>query len=207
MAQLGRTNLDKYNTLVMVSGRYDLSKKEQEKIKSWVQRGNTLITLAGASKWAIDKKIVSENLIKKPKDSTETQARKPFVTASEHLGRERVGGIIAQVDLDLTHPLGFGYSDSKLPIYKNNTVWLKPSKNPYATVAKYTNDPHIDGYISKTNLNEFMKPAASLVVSQLGGGRVILFGHNPNFRGSWYGTNRMFLNALFLGDKIYNPAD
>ncbi|PCE64919.1 M14 family zinc carboxypeptidase [Sediminicola luteus] len=206
-AQLGRVNLDKYNTLVMVSGRYDLSKKEQEKIKAWVQRGNTLITLAGASKWAIDKKIVSEILITKKKDSTETQVRKPFVTASEHLGRERVGGIIAQVDLDLTHPLGFGYSDPKLPIYKNNTVWLKPSKNPYATVAKYTRDPHIDGYISKTNLNEFMKPAASLMVSPLGGGRVILFGHNPNFRGSWYGTNRMFLNALFLGDKIYNPAD
>jgi hypothetical protein len=109
------------------------------------------------------------------------------------------------VNLDVTHPLGFGYRSSLLPVYKNNLVFLSPSKNAYATVAKYSNNPHIDGYISETNLNTFLKPSASLLVSPLEKGRVVLFADNPNFRGSWYGTNRLFLNALFLGSRISVP--
>jgi hypothetical protein len=84
-------------------------------------------------------------------------------------------------------------------------VFLAPSKNEYSTVAKYTANPHIDGYISDDNLNIFLKPSASIIVTQLGRGRVVMFADNPNFRGAWYGTNRLFLNALFLGNHISIP--
>ena len=40
---------------------------------------------------------------------------------------------------------------------------------------------------------------ASCLMSEL------FFSDNPNFRGAWYGTNRLFLNAIFLGDRIYIP--
>ncbi len=119
--------------------------------------------------------------------------------------RERLGGAIFEVDLDITHPLGFGYRDTSLPVYKNNEVFIAPSKNPYSTIAKYTENAHIDGYISADNYENYLKPSASLIVSKLGSGRVILFADNPNFRGSWYGTNRLFLNALFLGNHIAVP--
>jgi hypothetical protein len=206
MRNFNRMNLDKYNTLVMVSGRYNLSNTQQKKIKDWVSKGNTLITIGSASKWVIDKKIVKEELIKSDKkDSTKTIERKPYVDASENLGKEAVGGVIFKVDLDVTHPLAFGYRDNQIPVYKNNSVWLAPSKNEYATVAQYTKKPLIDGFITKKNRTDFLEKSASLIVSKVGGGRVILFADNPNFRGSWYGTNRLFLNALFLGDKIRIP--
>lgn len=206
MRNFGRVNLGKYNTLVMVSGRYDLSKRELEKIKDWISNGNTLVTIGRATKWAIDKEIVKEKLIKEEeKDSTETVERKPYVDARENLGKESLGGTIFKVDLDTTHPLAFGYRDNQIPVYKNNSVWLKPSDNAYATVAKYAKDAHIDGFITKKNKEEFLDLSASVVVSKVGGGRVVLFADNPNFRGSWYGTNRLFLNALFLGDKIRIP--
>ena len=131
--------------------------------------------------------------------------RQPYVSARENIGKERIGGAIFNVSLDLTHPLGFGYRDAIIPVYKNNTVFIKPSKNPYSTVAKYTENPHVDGYISQSNLNTYLKPSASLLVSQIGKGRVILFADNPNFRGAWYGTNKLFLNALFLGNHIFVP--
>ena len=200
-----RSTLDKYTTLVMVSGAYNLSKGQQEKIKDWIAKGNTLITVGRATKWVIEKEWVKENLIQGKKDSTKTVERKPYVEAQEILGKERIGGVILRVDLDVTHPLAFGYHDTQIPVYKNNTVWLQPSKNNFSTVAKYANTPHIDGFITKKNMEEFVKPAASLVVSKLGNGRVVLFADNPNFRGSWYGTNRLFLNALFLGNKIRIP--
>lgn len=200
--------LDEYNTLVMVSGSYSqLDSLKQDKIKQWVSKGNTLITIAGGTRWAIDRKIVKEELTVKPKDEDEDKVveRLPYVDANENNGREEVGGAIFEVDLDLTHPLAFGYRDRSLAVYKNNEVFVKPSKNPYATVAKYTADPHIDGYISTNRYENYLKPSASLIVSAVGGGRVVMFADNPNFRGSWYGTNRLFLNALFLGNQIRVP--
>jgi len=205
MRNLNRIDFDTYNTLVMVSGRYNLPNKQIEKLKSWVAKGNTLITIGTATKWAIDKKLVKESLIKSEKDSTLMPKRKPYVDASENIGKDEVGGIILKVDLDVTHPLAFGYRDQVLPVYKNNSVWIKPSKNEYATVAQYAEDAHIDGFITKKNKQEFLSKSASLIVSKIGSGRAILFADNPNFRGSWYGTNRLFLNALFLGDKIRVP--
>jgi len=200
-----RISLDKYNTLVMVSGRYQFTKNQIEKIKKWVEKGNTLITIGSASKWVIDKKIVDEKIIKEKKDSVTLVVRKSYVDASEILGRERIGGSIFRVDVDKTHPLAFGYKDKTIPVYKNNTIWLAPSKNQFSTVLKYSANPHIDGFITEKNMQTYLKPAASLIVSKVKQGRVILFADNPNFRGSWYGTNRLFLNALFLGNHINIP--
>ena len=207
-SMFSRVSLDDYNTLIMVSSRASVVDSiQQKKIKDWVSKGNTLITIAGASQWAIEKKLVKEKLIEKPKDTTKNKKveRLRYVDANEHNGKKEVGGAIFEVDLDVTHPLGFGYRDTKLPVYKNNNVFLAPSKSPYGTVAKYTKEPHIDGYISSENYEELLKPSASLIVSKLGGGRVVLFADNPNFRGSWYGTNRLFLNAIFLGSEIRIP--
>jgi len=206
-----RANLDKYNVMVMVSGSYSLLDSAKiQRIKQWVQKGNTLITTRGASEWAIKKKLVKESLVtdpdkKKDKKEEKVVVRKPYVDASQNLGKERVGGAIFQVDLDLTHPLAFGYHDKLLPVYRNSNVWIAASKNEYSTVAKYTANPHIDGFISDQNMKKYLKPSASIIVSAVGRGRVVLFADNPNFRGSWYGTNRLFLNAIFLGQHISVP--
>jgi hypothetical protein len=210
MRSFTRVNLDKYNTLVMVSGSYNqLDSIQIKRLKDWTSKGNTLITIASASRWAINKKLVKEELTKKPKpkkeDKKEVTKRLPYVEASEHIGRERLGGAIFNVDLDVTHPLGFGYRNNQLPVYKNNNVFITPSKNAYSTVAKYTEDAHVDGYISTDNYEIFLKPSASLIVSPIGRGRAVMFADNPNFRGAWYGTNRLFLNALFIGNKISIP--
>ncbi|TRX61360.1 zinc carboxypeptidase [Fulvivirga sp. M361] len=210
--QFRQVNLDKYNTMVMISGSYNrLDSLKRQNIKDWVAAGNTLITIRNASKWAIEKGLVQEKLIEdesnddKKNGKDKRPVRLPYVDAPENLGKKRVGGAIFEVNLDLTHPIGFGFTRQKLPVYRNSEVWLRPSENPYATVAKYTRNPHMDGFITENNLNNFLKPSASLIVSSLGKGRVVLFADNPNFRGSWYGTNRLFLNALFFGNHIKVP--
>ena len=47
-----------------------------------------------------------------------------------------------------------------------------------------------------------MKGSASAVVSGLGRGRVICFADNPNFRGYWWGTNKLMANGIFFGHTI-----
>ena len=82
---------------------------------------------------------------------------------------------------------------------------MSKSKSNYSSVAMYSKNPHIDGYVSKNNMENNLKGSASLIVSGLGSGRVVLFADNPNFRGTWYGTNKLFLNAIFFGSNISVP--
>lgn len=50
-----------------------------------------------------------------------------------------------------------------------------------------------------------LKRSASIIFSKIANSKSRLFAENPNFRGSWYGTNKLFLNGLFFGDKISVP--
>ena len=204
--QFPRISLDKYTTLVMVSGSYNqLGKDEIKKIKKWVEKGNTLITIARGSSWAINNELIGENLVESKEDST--HSRKNYVDASGFIGRERIGGVILKADIDLTHPIAFGYNDNSIPVYKNNNVFINKTKDDYSSVAVYSDDFHIDGYISESNRKDYIPGSASLIVSKIGSGRVVVFADNPNFRGTWYGTNKLFLNAIFLGDNISVPTD
>ena len=195
-------SMDKYNVMVIVSGNYKLSDSQIKKIKSWAEKGNTIISIGSGSKFLIDKKLVSEELAKK--EESDTVEYLPYGDSRENRGKERIGGVILNTQIDLTHPLAFGYVNNSLPVYKNNSVWLKPSKNEYSSVVRYSDNSLIDGFLSETN-KQMLSESVSLVVSKIGRGIAVMFSDNPNFRGAWYGTNRLFLNAIFLGDRIYIP--
>ncbi|RLD84888.1 MAG: zinc carboxypeptidase [Bacteroidetes bacterium] len=200
-----RTDLDNYNVIIMVSGSYKmLDKSAKERLKSWVAKGNTLITSAKANTWAVKNKIVTEQLLLEKKDSSKQTVRLDYADSRGTIGKQSIGGAIFGVDLDITHPIAYGYYDKKIPVYKNNGVFILPSKSRFSTVARYSNKPHIDGYITKENLDKMGK-AASIVVSKIGNGRVVMFADNPNFRGSWLGTNKLFMNAVFYGQLISVP--
>ena len=202
-----RIKLEDYTTLVMVSGSYVWSKKTTDKIKNWVAKGNTIIAIGTANNTLIKHKIIDEKRVILKKDSTTIATRRPYVEASENLGRERLGGIFLKGIVDQTHPLGFGFTQKSVSLYKNNLVWFEPSKSNYGTPVAYAKNPHVDGYISKNIREKFIPKAAPVVVSKVGKGRVVLFAENPNFRGTAYGTNRLFLNALFLGNHISVPKE
>ena len=202
---LGRANLSRYNTLIMVSGNYALLDKTlTDKIKSWVQNGGTLITLKTGSEWAIKNGFTKEKLI--ATDTAKgTPKRQLFDNATEIEGAKAMGGSIFRVDVDTTHPIGFGFAQKNVSWYRNGLTFLQPSANPYSTVAQYTANPLIGGYIHSTTLKKVQNSAAILVGAE-GSGRVILFSDNPNFRGTWYGTNKLFLNALFFGGVMVVPG-
>ena len=202
-----RIKLEDYTTLVMVSGSYVWSKKTTDKIKNWVAKGNTIIAIGTANNTLIKYKIIDEKRVILKKDSTTIATRRPYVEASENLGREKLGGVFLKGIVDQTHPLGFGFTQKSVSLYKNNLVWFEPSKSNYGTPVAYAKNPHVDGYISKNIREKFIPKAAPVVVSKVGKGRVVLFAENPNFRGTAYGTNRLFLNALFLGNHISVPKE
>lgn len=203
ITNFSRVNLSEYTTLVMVSGSYPTDKPTTDRIRNWVQGGGTLITLKTASEWAMRQGLTKEKLPKP--DSAKNTTRIDYEDAANREGARQIGGSIFQVDVDLTHPIGFGLTERKMPVYRNGRTYLPVSKSAYNTVAQYTANPLVGGYIHKSQISKVANSAAILVSGE-GQGRVILFSDNPNFRAYWYGTNKLFLNALFFGGLITAPG-
>jgi hypothetical protein len=201
---LGRADLSRYNTLIMVSGNYAIiDKSTTDKIRAWVQSGKTMITIKGGTEWVIRNGFTKEKLL--PVDSAKgTPVRQDFDMAVHIEGAKAMGGSIFRVDLDTTNPIGFGFTSRKVSVYRNGLTFLQPSTNPYGTVSQYTADPLIGGYVHPTTLKK-IKNSAAIIVGSEGAGRVIMFSDDPNFRGTWYGTNKLFLNAIFYGGNINVP--
>ncbi len=198
-----RVRLARYNTLVMVSGVYNLlDKTSVDKIKAWVQEGNTLITIKTGAEWAIKNGFTKFQL---SVDSSMTKGRIDYDRATEIEGAKALGGSIFNIDLDTTHPIGYGFSKRKVSVYKNNSTLFQNSTSAYNTIAQYTNTPLVGGYLHPNSL-KMIKNSPSILVGSEGSGRVILFADEPNFRGTWYGTNKLFLNALFLGSIMTTPG-
>ena len=197
----GRADIGRYNTIILVSGNYD--RMVADKLKGWVQSGGTLVTVKGGAEWAIRNGFTREKLT--VTDTPKTVIRTDYDHAPELEGAKALGGSIFRVDLDTTNPIGYGYTGRKLSVYKNSASFLAPSSSPYGTVAKYTDNPVLGGYYHRNSLDK-VKRSASILVGNEGAGRVIMFADDPNFRGTWYGTNKLFLNALFFGSMISVPS-
>ncbi|MEM6377826.1 MAG: M14 metallopeptidase family protein [Bacteroidota bacterium] len=199
MTDFSRLPLERYNTLIMVSSfGGGMSENQVKRIKEWTNKGGTLIVQRSAVSWAMRNKLINEKAIERPKSDDTEQDRYDFATAREKSGSKRVGGVVFTADLDITHPIGFGYRDRHLHIYRNHNIIIQPSKSPINTVVQYKDAAQVDGYVHPETL-EMIKGSASLIVSPTGRGNTICFIDNPNFRGFWYGTNRLFMNSLFFG--------
>src|SRR5690606_21971884 len=112
--------------------------------------------------------------------------RFPYAEKENRDALEVIGGAIFAGDLDVTHPLGFGYSDRDIALPKNLKDVLERSANPYATVIAYSTPPLLSGYASEAN-RIMLEGTAALIAERKGQGSVILFADNPNFRAYWYG--------------------
>ncbi|TGD82780.1 M14 family zinc carboxypeptidase [Hymenobacter wooponensis] len=233
LSNFGKAPLGRYSSIVLVGGSYtSLDKAAVDKLRRWVQEGGTLVTLKNASEWAIKQGIVKEKLLipanggwadttafavalaeatppapkvtQRPKPQTSFAPRRADFVGQEQEGTRAIAGSIYLTDIDITNPIGFGLTNRRLYVFRNGTTFLRPSRNPYATVAQYTASPLVSGYVSRNNLQQ-IRNSAAVVVSKVGTGRVVLFADDPNFRHYWHGTSRLFTNAVLLGPLLNLP--
>jgi len=198
-----RADLTRYTVIVVPSGGLPVEGEPLEELRRWVRRGGTLVAVRGGVTWAVGNGF-TPNVVLQEADAPEEAVRRDWGDAGA-LASQAIGGSIWQADLDITHPLGFGYHRRELAVWRDHSIFLAPSRNSFSTVAQLTDDPHLSGYISPRN-RERLRNSPSVVADRLGGGSVVLLADQPNHRGYWYGTNRLFLNALFFGALITTPG-
>lgn len=198
ISQFNRMDISRYNTIIMVSGNYNELNKD--KLKTWIQNGGELVVLEEAINWTSDNGI-SNVKFKKLKSPTDSSGRLPYVQREQIEGAQQMNGSIFGAEVDLTHPLAYGYHTKTVSMFKPNRVFMEKPKSPYASPFYYGSTPLQSGYISKENADA-IKNSAAVIVNAVGAGRVINISENISLRGFWLGGTKLFMNALFFGRII-----
>jgi len=196
-----RINYDKYNTLIMSTGSYNLlNDAAKERLRTWVQNGGVIVGLKTALNW-LNGAGLGKFEMKKDEKKDEPAKTKPYSDIAFSAGAEALSGAIFEIQADLSNPLFYGYTNSRLPVFKSGALFMERSKNAFGNPGTFTANPLLSGYITKGSL-EKLKNASFAGSSSIGQGRVIGFTENLAFRAFWFGSNKMLMNAIFYGHTI-----
>jgi len=195
-------DLDGHTHLIVPPGRYgSLADSVKAGIVDFVRSGGTLVAFGGAAE-TVESLDLGWNLVgDEGEDEDADPERRSYGDYRQDYARELIGGTALRVDLDLTHPLAWGYADEELVLFRQGRHRLKAIDNPYAQVGVYADDPLAAGYLSASN-REKISGTAALSVSRHGAGTVVRIADEPLFRGYWRGGEKLFANALFFSQLV-----
>ena len=190
---LSKIDLNKYNTLIFVNGSYS-NNKTIDKLKIWVENGGNLIGFRNASKWLSENNFLKIKFI----ENIPLPKNVKFVDKNKFYGAQLTSGAIFNVELDLSHPINYGYYKKDLSIFRNTNIYIENDEIGFNNPIKYSKENTlISGYISKYNMKSIVN-SRPFVNHKLKKGSVNVFTENTNFRAFWYGTNKLMMNAIFF---------
>ncbi len=190
-------DLSRYNVVILTGS--GLSESVSKSLVEWTSKGGTLIALKGGNSFLSGSELVKIESIADA--SPEPDNSTNFASRSADYSHHRIPGSIFEVKLDLTHPLCYGYDRALLPVFKSSASAFNPNNDPYNNPARFTDKPFLSGFSSEENVSR-IAGSAYVSVHSAGRGRVISLYDNPNFRGIWYGTTKLFMNSIFFGQEI-----
>lgn len=197
---INRIKLSDYSTIVLPGGNFnELGKDGVAKLNLWVKNGGNLIAYKTAIQW------VSKNLdLKmkfKPRVKIATNGIPSYKDRRALANVQDISGAIFEVNFDPSHPLAFGLEGSKISVFKTGTQVAEMPENKYDSPFVYAKSPLLSGYCSKEN-NDRISNSPFIISRSYGHGHIIALLDNTNFRGFWYGTNKIFANAVFFGSVL-----
>ena len=204
--RLAGLDLSDYTHLLLPDGDFSaVNEIVKNEITRWVKAGGVLITINRAAGWA--QELCFQAAVTSCEHAA-TGREKPAIITPRAYGdfaddkaQRIIGGAIVASVIDLSHPLAFGYRRAELPLLRKGTTELEPSHNAYATPVRYTNSPLLAGFMGNDRL-EAIRGQAAVIAQKHDKGLVVRFANNPLFRGYWYGTERLFINALYFGQVV-----
>ena len=195
-AMLSDLDLAAYNTII-INGNYRFPKDVNEKLKSWSQMtGNRFV--------AIDQSYITLNEIgisdiKEIADQRGVSDQPNYIDNRYNRGNSNINGVILKADIDRGNPLLYGVKSDNLYIFKRGRTIISEPSALFTVPVKYSKDPLVSGYLSASNL-ERVKGMTSVIT----GRGAVYFSDNPNFRAFWFGTSRLFMNAIFFRELMPN---
>jgi len=175
--RLDASRLSAFNVLLLPALATDTVLADRLPVlRAWVENGGTLVAIGSA-------------------------ARAVGAMVDIHAApssRHDPGGAYLKAAIDTRHWLGFSVS-ADLPVLAHSGVVLDPDGSADAVVRFAPADRLKIAGLLWPEAAERIAGSACLVQRQMGLGQVILFAHDPAFRGYSLGTARLLTNALLLG--------
>ena len=206
--RLTKINLSRYSHIILPDGDYSSWQDvEIAALKRWTERGGVLWGHKRGAVWLANRGLLAAAVWQREEmDSLISADGLSYKDKEQLAGKRRIAGAIYQAELDLSHPLTFGLTQPTLPVFKNSTLLLQPADSPFVNVALYSRTPQLAGYTAAEFIPRISQSAV-LLAHNLGKGRVIAMTDNPVFRGYFYGSSRLLVNALYLGQSFNAQPD
>ncbi len=198
---IGRLNPGDINVLIIPDGSYNMfsNKDQNDQLKEFVRKGGKIIALEAAATQ------MSRNdwgfKLKGGDDKKEEDKKEDYAKLRKYENRERdwlvnsIPGSIFKVELDNSHPLGFGYPEVYYTLKQDDTIfeYMKEGWN----VGVIKKDNYITGFTG-IKTKEKLKDGTLFGVVEMGRGSVIFLADNPMFRSFWENGKLLFCNAVFM---------
>lgn len=217
-SSLGRIDLGDFDVLVLPSGNYSYSADQVRRIREWIQRGGTLVTLAEASRWATrdgNGLLSSWTLLKDgspnvPPASGDDKKAPPKVDVEkfdyekaiqpDRAQSDGTAGAVIRVALDKEHWLTAGLDDEIAVIVEGSRVFHPLKLDQGTNVGIYAKDDRlVAGGLVWPEVRTLFSQKAYLMHQPMGQGHVIAFAEDPNYRAFTEATQLLFINAVLLG--------
>jgi hypothetical protein len=195
---LSRTNLDKYNVLIMPSGYYGrvLNETTMTKIKDWVRAGGKVIAIEDALRSFVGQDGFNLKY-KKPQndESVKPDNLIAYADRERQYANNLITGAIFKTEVDNTHPMAFGYDSHYFSLKLGSSAYdlLDSGYN----VAHLKDTKVFSGFAGK----EAIKNLDNTLIfgeEQMGSGSFIYMADNPLFRGFWENGKLFLVNSIFF---------
>ncbi|WP_438946697.1 M14 family metallopeptidase [Sediminibacterium sp.] len=197
-ADVARYNLKNYDVLIIPDGNYRVlnDKSVSDKMKDYVRGGGKIVALENAmatmsrGDWGIK--------LKEGKGDDKADSVKKYADREKDYLTNSIPGAIFKVELDNTHPLGFGYPDFYYTLKQDGNVYefMKDGWN-VGTIKK---DAYVTGFVG-AKLKPNIKEGMLFGVQDMGAGTVVYIAEDPLFRNFWENGYLLIANAVFLAGK------
>lgn len=201
------TDIRKYDVIVLPNGRKEayagaLNDDACKGLHEWVRQGGTLVGLGGAAAHIVGKgkewttsRVVSDLRDLSPDAKTEKDEVVPLENRPE-----RVPGAALRVALDTHHWATLGYGEESHVLCASDLL-LAPSVEGRNVAVYKSGDRLVLGGFVWDKMKAVLPGKAYLIDETLGRGHVLLFAEDPNVRGYWDVTSKLFVNAVLLGPR------
>ncbi|MDO8994329.1 MAG: M14 family metallopeptidase [Daejeonella sp.] len=192
---LNMINWNEFDVLIYPDGNY--ADMGNEKMLQWIRGGGKLIAMKNAVAELAGKKGFDlknkEDAKKGDKDIYED------LKAYEQRERENVStnipGAIYKVDLDNTHPLGFGFPNFYYTLKLDDKVYKYLTGGWNVGVIKKEN--YVTGFVG-VQAKKKLTDGLIFGVQEMGNGSVVYLADDPLFRAFWENGKLLFSNAVFM---------
>jgi hypothetical protein len=191
--QIGRAKLGDFDVIIFPDGDYDGF--PSERLQGWVRDGGKLLVLQNAVAQLAGKK--GFDIKARDIDTTKSKPSiKAYADRTRNAIKTNVPGAIYKMQLDNTHPLGFGFPEYYFTLKLSNDIYELLGDNGW-NVGTIKKDGYVAGFVGADS-KERLKDGLLMGVQDLGRGSVVYLVDDPLFRSFWENGKLLFSNAVFM---------